>query len=122
VQVFQHNTEVYQMGFFKNDVWLETIKCVLVDLARDVHALQPRDASEGALRMKAGELDLEAYWQAAVAVVTAQIAAANAARGEAPTALIASPSAEQVLEFGGDYAEETPDAPSEPAESCAAAP
>ncbi|MFA5435997.1 MAG: hypothetical protein WC372_08180 [Candidatus Neomarinimicrobiota bacterium] len=105
VKVFQHNAEVIQVGFYKNDIWLEVFKLVLTDLANSCVVFgDPELASERAAESVA--LNWQHYWDRAKVNVEKSMEEAKKAKAEAPpeTPLIAREDDETPIEFGGDYA------------------
>lgn len=98
VKVFQYNAEVIQVGFYKNDIWLEVFKLVLTDLVARVASIAADTENKG--------IDWQHYWDRAKVNVEKSMEEAKKAKAEAPpeTPLIAREDDETPIEFGGDYA------------------
>lgn len=82
-KVMQHNGQVVQMGFYKNDIWLETFRLIMSDLAETVEEMCKDTTIDSRLRMnEEGTVDLESYWQDANETVKKQMATANEKKPE----------------------------------------
>jgi hypothetical protein len=115
LKVTKHNSDTFQSAFYRNDIWLETLKLVILDLAQDVLDLIPPDIGP-AMRLKetgdGKKLDLESYWKDANEEINRQLREANAqkeARKQEPEVpLIERDGDEEVVEFGGDFGSDEP--------------
>lgn len=108
VKVFQHNTQVVQVGFYKNDIWLDTFKLVLDDLVLgNVQCVieeqeVKRDGAIMTEKVNKG-IDWQSYWDRAKVNVDA---AMTKPINQVPEQqLIERPDDMQPIEmeFGGDY-------------------
>lgn len=107
LKVMQHNGQVVQMGFYKNDIWLETFRTILSDIAETVEATCRGTTVHSAIRMtEESKLDLEDYWNDASETVKHQIEQSNAKKAEDGTPkepLITRADDEKPIIFGGSY-------------------
>lgn len=107
LKVMQHNSQVVQMGFYKNDIWLETFRTILSDIAETVEAMCRGTTVHSAIRMtEESKLDVEDYWNDASETVKRQVEQANdkkAVDGTPSTPLIARADDEKPIIFGGSY-------------------
>jgi len=108
VKVFQHNAQVVQVGFYKNDIWLDTFKLVLEDVVRGTVQCvieETQVKKDGAImteKVNKG-IDWQKYWdQAKVNVDEAMTKPTNQVPEQQ---LIERPDDMQPIEmeFGGDY-------------------
>lgn len=104
VKVFQHNAEVVQMGFYKNDIWLETFKLVLEDLVKNCVVFGDPDVALGQTAETVG-LNWKHYWNKASAVIEKAMNDAREQKATEPEKrIIERLDDETPIEFGGDYA------------------
>lgn len=111
VKVFQHNTGAVQVGFYKNDIWLEVFKLVLEDLVlsrlvvKEKHNVSTEPGQAVHEVVNEG-IDWQHYWDRAKVNIDKSLEEAKKAKAEAPPEppLIARDDDETPIEFGGDYA------------------
>lgn len=107
MKVMKHNSDVVQMGFYKNDIWLETLRSVVADVAETVDEMCRDTSIRSRIRMnEKGQVDLESYWQDANETVKAAMEAENEkkpADGTPAEPLIERDDDEKPIIFGGDH-------------------
>jgi hypothetical protein len=104
VKVFKHNAEVVQVGFYKNDIWLETFKLVLEDLARNCVIFGDPDVALGQTAENVG-INWQHYWDKASAIIGKAVSTEQEKKAEEPDKrIIERLDDETPIEFGGDYA------------------
>jgi len=107
MKISQHNTQVVQMGFYKNDIWLETFRMMVFDIAETVDAMCRDTSIQSRIRMNAeGKIDLDFYWADASETVKQQMEESNKTKPEDGTPtdpVIARADDEKPIIFGGDH-------------------
>lgn len=111
-KVNQHNAKVILGGFQQQDTWTETIRLIMGDIAKTVAACAKEQGVECHIQMNdEGGLDAAKYWETAsgnIAEMAKQHEEAKKTEGAPkPAPLIARPKDSEVLEFGGDYHEDS---------------
>lgn len=101
---FNSNGQVIRQGFLSNDVWFETLRLVVLDVARTQKDLCDKLGVQSlVLTDEHGEAHLEEYWNKAHASVVSSMEEqeAEAPEEDAETAIYSD--GPIVQEFGGDY-------------------
>ena len=95
-QIYNHNQQAVQQGFYLNDIWLQVLRNVISDQALDRLKLS---------KVEGEGIDWDTYWSEANKMILARMEE----RKEEQKPLIQVADNEEVVEFGGDVAKEVND-------------
>ncbi len=104
-QVLNSNAQVMNQGFMANDIWLETQKRIITDIYHGTVTtkLTTVEGGDG----EVATIDWDHYWTLANEHITKKLQEAAEARKDNPPApLIEREEGDELIEFGGDYANE----------------
>ena len=110
VKTFRHNSQVVQQGFYANDIWMETVRSMLSDIAATQKLICDAQGIETVWPAnEEGVIDAQSYWEKAQENIKAQMDEARKkaeAQGSAQKPLVERAADEETVEFGGDYGSE----------------